>query len=168
MRRLAFLAPVALAAAACVTPSLPPEEGDDEPAPDAAPPQPDADLDCEPQIQTVGTGYHNPGTACLDCHQGQQAGAPFFTIGGTVYKDAAGTLPVKGATVLVIDAENRVVKLPTMLNGNFYTSAQLTPPYITVVSRCPDNVPMISNFSDGDCNSCHSGLKNPGRVVFDL
>ena len=57
--------------------------------------------------------------------------------------------------------------LPTQQNGNFYTNAALAPPYIAAVSQCPDNVQMITNFSDGDCNSCHSGVAEPGRVFFD-
>jgi hypothetical protein len=151
-------------AAACVAPELPDVGGDE---PDAIPPPPDARLDCEPQHATVGSGYHNPGQNCLECHNGQQAGAPIFTLGGTAYADEDGTIPLVGATVIVIDGDGNVVKLPTQQNGNFYTSAQLSPPYVTAVSQCPDNVPMITNFSDGDCNSCHGAVGSPGRVYFD-
>lgn len=153
-------------AAACVTPPLPDTGGQPDAAPpiDAAPP--DAPEGCELRVQNVGTGYHNPGTACLDCHQGQQPGAPYFSTGGTIYKDAAGTIPKVGATVIVIDGNGVMVKMPTMRNGNFYTSIPLSPPFTTWVSECPDNVPMISNFVDPDCNSCHRETGQPGRVVF--
>lgn len=162
------LASLLVLTCACVTPALPqPGDDDVEEQPDAAPPPPDAPENCEVKVQNVGTGHHNPGLACLECHNGQEAGAPVFTIGGTVFEDAAGTIPAVGATVIVIDGNGTVVKLPTQRNGNFYTSAQLVPPFVTAVSECPDTVPMLSNFVDGDCNSCHSGVDAPGRVLFD-
>ncbi len=166
MRRHPFvLLGLALAlAGACTTPELPDLGGDE---PDATPPPPDARLDCEPEHASVGSGYHNAGLACLECHNGQEAGAPVFTLGGTAYADEAGTVPLVGATIIVIDGDGNVVKLPTQQNGNFYTQAQLSPPYITAVSQCPDNIQMVQNFSDGDCNSCHSGTGAPGRVTFD-
>ncbi len=151
---------------ACVQPSLPPP---DEEAPDAMPPAPDAmiDLDCEPRIQSVPSGYHNPGQECLSCHNGQQAGAPIYKIAGTAFQ-RDGVTPQAGGTIIVIDANNNVVKLATGQNGNFYSSANLTPPYITMTSMCPgDNKPMITNFVDGDCNSCHrSDGTDPGQVKF--
>jgi hypothetical protein len=165
MLRLAFASLAASFAVACVTPDLPPRTQDDA-EPDAQPPPPDARLDCEVKHNAVGSGYHNPGTPCLECHNGQQAGAPRFSIGGTVFRDAAGTIPVVGATVIVIDGNGLVVKLPTQQNGNFYSQAILSPPFVTAVSQCPDNVPMLSNFVSGDCNSCHRAVGEPGYVVF--
>jgi hypothetical protein len=158
MLRHAATPVLALLLAGCTTPELPQSV-------DAAPVPPDAELDCEPLVDGLGTGYHNPGTACLDCHQGQQPSAPFFTLAGTVFKDAAGTLPARGATVIVVDGDGTVIKMPTQLNGNFWSSVPLAPPLTTVLSRCPDNIPMISNFVDGDCNSCHGGVGDPGRIV---
>jgi hypothetical protein len=156
---------LAAGATACTTPGFP----DIPDQPDAAPPTPDAKLDCELKVQSVGDGHHNPGQNCLDCHNGQQQaqGAPIFTIGGTLYKDAAGTIPRIGATVIIIDSNGKVVKVPTQQNGNFYSSAQLTAPYSLGVSECPgENKPMISQTPDGDCNSCHTGAGAPGRILF--
>lgn len=171
MIRLTLLAALAVPLVACVTPELPTpgdDDDDDLPAPDAMPPPPpDAPVGCEVKVQTVGTGYHNPGQNCLDCHNGQQQGAPVFTLGGTAYRDRAATVPATGSTVVVIDGNGLTVKMPVMQNGNFYTSAQLSPPYVTYISECPDNVPMIANFVDGDCNSCHEATAEPGRIVFD-
>ncbi len=151
---------------ACVQPSFPPDQPD---VPDAAPPEPDAmiELDCEPRVQAVGSGHHNPGTECLTCHNGQQVGAPIFKIAGTAFQ-RDGVTPQRGGTIMVIDANNQVVKLVTQTNGNFYSSANLTPPYITLTSMCPgENTPMITNFVDGDCNSCHrSDGTDPGLVKF--
>jgi hypothetical protein len=166
MLRLAAVPLVAIVATACTTPELP-DLGDDDVEPDATPLPPDARLDCELAHSSGSSGYHNPGTACLDCHNGQQAGAPIFTFAGTVYADRAGTIPVVDASVIVIDGDGQIVSVKTTRNGNFYTQANLSPPYITAVSRCPDNVPMVTNFVDGDCNSCHSGAGSPGRVVFN-
>jgi hypothetical protein len=165
--RLAFASLlVAASAAACVTPELPtPPEPVEQPDAMVIPP-PDARTDCEAKHATVGTGYHNPGLECLSCHNGQQAGAPIFTLGGTAYKDLAGTQPLVGATVVVIDGNGTVLKMPTQQNGNFYSSAALQAPYLTFISQCPDNVQMIANFTDGDCNTCHDGQGEIGRVVF--
>jgi cytochrome c5 len=155
------LATVLLATAACVTPALPlPDQQADAGVPTDAPDN------CEVRVENVGDGHHNPGTACLECHNGQAAGAPVFTLAGTVYKDAAGTIPKTHATVIVYDGDGNVVKLPTAANGNFYTQAALAPPYFTAVSQCPATAPMAQNFSDGDCNSCHSGAASPGRILF--
>jgi hypothetical protein len=154
---------------ACIEPELP----DLTEEPDAAPPPPppDAALDCEPREFQVGTGHHNPGLACLECHNGQDPAAPIYTLAGTVFQDLQGTIPKVGATVIIIDGDGTVVKVPTQQNGNFYTPAGLTPPFNTAVSQCGapiENLPMITNFVDGDCNSCHSGpATEPGYVVFD-
>jgi len=161
-----FIVPLGLLLGACVQPSFPPDQPD---APDAMPPEPDAmiDLDCEPRIAPVPSGYHNPGMECLSCHNGQQLGAPIFKIAGTAFQ-RDGITPQVGGTIMIIDANGTVVKLPTTQNGNFYSSANLTPPYIAITSMCPgDNTPMIANFVDGDCNSCHTGGgTEPGFVKF--
>ncbi|MCA9675248.1 MAG: hypothetical protein H6708_22125 [Kofleriaceae bacterium] len=175
MRRLtqtfAFITLLATGAAAgCLDPfglPDPPDPQDQVDAalpPDATPPDA-APGDCVPQVQSVGSGYHNPGQNCLECHNGQAAGAPVFSIGGTAYK-SDGVTPLSGSTVILIDAAGTVLHLPTQQNGNFYSQAQLVPPYITAVSRCPTNAQMIENFRDGDCNSCHSGVDQPGRITF--
>jgi hypothetical protein len=163
MLRIA-LATLLIAFAACVTPELPQPI---EEVPDAMPPPPDAPDNCEPYVASIGSGYHNPGQNCLECHNGQDPAAPIYTLAGTVFKDAAGTIPKTHATVVVFDANGNVVRIPTTANGNFYTSAQLTPPYYTAVSQCPTTVPMQTNFVDGDCNSCHGATGSPGRILFN-
>jgi hypothetical protein len=166
---LTLAATAAASLAGCLDPFGTPDPIENPDDPDAGPaidaPPPDANLECEPRVNQVTSGYHNPGTNCLECHNGQQAGAPVFTFGGTAYAQDKVT-PVVGATVIVIDAAGTVVKVPTMQNGNFYSSTPLVPPYITGMSRCPDNVTMIQNFRDGDCNSCHGPVGAPGRVTF--
>jgi hypothetical protein len=158
------LASLLLVTAACVTPPLPQPI---EEAPDAGVVPPDAPDNCEPLVANVGGGHHNPGQNCLECHNGQDPAAPVFTLAGTVFKDAAGTIPKTRATVIVYDGDGNVVKMSTQLNGNFYTSAALTPPFFTAISQCPNEEQMNENFSDGDCNSCHSGAAAPGRIIFN-
>ncbi len=113
---------------------------------------------CDDPVDTTDDGYHNPGQACLACHNG--AGAPAFTIGGTLYADLAGATPVVGATVHVVDAEGTDVAMVTGANGNFYTTAALAFPVTTYASSCPDERDMISQVdaSGGDCNKggCHA------------
>lgn len=171
MRRNSLVAALlALPVAACVTPQLPDNGGDDEPPPDATPidaPPPDAPVGCELPVQNVGTGHHNPGQNCLDCHRGQDPLAPIFTMGGTAYVDKEGTLPTPGTVVVVVDGNGLTVKMPVQQNGNFWTTAQLSPPYTTYITECPDSIPMVTTFVDGDCNACHEGTEEPGRVYFD-
>ncbi len=153
----------------CIDPFGTPDPIENPDRPDAGPiidaPPPDANLTCEPQVNQVTSGHHNPGTDCLTCHNGQEAGAPIFTFGGTAYK-RDGITPLSGATIIVIDAEGLRVKVPTMQNGNFYSATPMVPPYVTGLSQCPSTATMIENFRDGDCNSCHRDTGSPGRVRF--
>lgn len=175
MLRLAFVTALAVSASACVLGEQFPDPPAEEPEPPDASPAPDAFVDpsCEAPVFNAGDGHHNPGTECLGCHNGQTtpeaAGAPIFSMGGTLFADRAGTIPRKGVTIVILDAVGRRLELVTQANGNFYSNINLTPPYITFASRCPDsNVPMIENFRDGDCNSCHRNdlTKEPGPIVF--
>lgn len=172
LRRTALAFAFALAAAGCVDPFGTPDPIENPDSPDAGPPidapTPDANRECVPRVNQVTSGHHNPGTNCLECHNGQQQnlGAPIFTFGGTVYAQD-GVTPVVGATVIVVDAEGKDVRVPTMQNGNFWSTEPMVPPYVTGVSRCPsNNATMIENFRDGDCNSCHGATGSPGRVTF--
>jgi hypothetical protein len=165
MRRLAFALLLASSSmAGCLTPDFPAIPSN----PDANPPPPvDAMLDCELRVYPVGDGHHNAGQDCLTCHNGQAQGANVFTFAGTVFKDTAGTIPKTGATVIVIDSAGTVSKAVTQANGNFYSSDPLVAPYSVGISECPPpSIPMVENFSDGSCNSCHSGAQAPGRVIF--
>src|SRR4051794_1700826 len=62
---------------------------------------------CENLVSPPPTDHHNAGMGCMTatgCHNaglGLGAGAPEYSCGGTVYKDAAGTQPASGATILV-------------------------------------------------------------------
>ncbi len=122
---------------------------------------------CEAQRASPGTGHHNPGESCLagGCHR--QGGGPEFTVGGTLYSDRAGTAPVAGATIVVIDGNNQVLKLVTADNGNFWSALPIQTPLYMRASLCPSNEIMQSLTQTGDCNagSCHGPLQN--RVWVD-
>ncbi|MCA9678317.1 MAG: hypothetical protein H6708_09450 [Kofleriaceae bacterium] len=112
---------------------------------------------CEPAQAVTPDGHHNPGQVCLGCHDGNTAGAPLFTLAGTLYDSAAGTNPVAAATIIVTDANGTELKLPTSNNGNFFTSTALTLPITVAASKCPDTRMMSGNPAVTDCNSCHAG-----------
>ncbi len=111
---------------------------------------------CEPAVSSVGSGRHNAGKVCFDCH-GKSAIA--FGIAGTLYDAAAGNAPVEGATIVVLDARGREYKLVTQGNGNFYTTdTSMSFPVQVKASKCPDEQLMSDNVaaSGASCNACHS------------
>ena len=163
MRRLSLA--IGLAVCAC-------DVGDIRNATDATVGGADANGDggnnCIPAVTPVGDS-HRPGESCLDagCHNGANpgAGAPPFSAAGTLYTNAAGAAGVGGATIVVTDIGGNPVNIPTSANGNFHTAATLPSSYLTRASRCPDDVPMISQAT-GNCNSagCHSATGGAGRI----
>lgn len=138
----------------------------DPSAPDADPAAPDAAsaLTCRDEVANPGNGEHNAGQACIACHAGN--GGPDYTVAGTLYSDAAGTAPVAGATITVVDANGVEVDLVTRTNGNFWTEQNLAFPVQVMASRCPTAVPMIAAVSNGDCNvgGCHAVGAPSGRI----
>jgi hypothetical protein len=121
---------------------------------------------CENLTTPNGDGHHNAANACIvaGCHlEGQTgAGAPAYSYGGTVYKDAAGTQPYAGATIL-ITMGGTTHKLISATNGNFfYTPALLPSPTNAntanaAASVCPDKTAMTGALvqGGGNCNNCH-------------
>jgi hypothetical protein len=101
----------------------------------------------------VTSGHHNAGEDCMACHA--SFGSRTWTVAGTLYDSAAGTAPIAGATVEVIDANGQVVRMPTADNGNFWTTQPVALPLTVRASKCPDDVPMQGAASSGSCNGCH-------------
>ena len=135
--------------------------GDDPGGPDAG----GASLECLDAVPNPGDGEHNPGQACIACHQAD--GGPTFTLAGTLYADPAGTTPLAGATIVVTDADGTVTELVTRQNGNFWTNDPLAFPVRVSATRCPDTTPMIGAVAaPGDCNSggCHAAGSATGPV----
>lgn len=138
------------------------------PGVDAAPADPGVDgapVACRDPVANVGSGEHNPGQACIECHAAE--GAPRFTLAGTLYVDAAGTTPLAGGTIIVTDATGATVDMVSQANGNFWTTQTLTFPVRVAASQCPDTVPMAGAITAaGDCNAggCHAAGSSSGRV----
>ena len=115
---------------------------------------------CDVPAPSIGDGHHHPGEDCMMCHY-QGGGGPPFTYGGTLYTDVAGTAPVEGATIHMIDANGTDTLVTTAANGNFWSYDLVTYPVVAFASFCPDVKPMVTPLgeSDGGCNKggCHTG-----------
>jgi hypothetical protein len=109
---------------------------------------------------TLDTGHKmnpsaNPaGTDCVTCHSG-------FLMGGTIYKDAAGTIPAAQVEVRLRTAQGTTASAYTDAAGNFYlrkTSAPtLTLPALVGVRDGANTVPMVATITNGSCaaSGCH-------------
>jgi hypothetical protein len=119
------------------------------------------------QSANLSDGHHNAGQSCLQagCHLigNTGAGAPEYSYGGTLYRDATGASPFPGATIEVV-LGGTTYKMVAQQNGNFYLPKALgNPPTAattgqTLASGCPSaNHPMSGALVDngGNCNNCH-------------
>ena len=98
------------------------------------------------------------GQACRNCHN--------FFMGGTVYADAAGTLPAAGVEVRARDAAGNAVSAWTDQDGNFYAgnAGAVTLPARVGVRDAANTKVMSSTIASGTCASstCHvSGKQGP-------
>lgn len=127
-------------------------------APDALVPDafvPDGAPGCKPAVTDPPILGHAGGQDCFSCHDNMGADLR-WTIAGTAYLDQAGTGPLGGATVTVVDQQGKVLDLVTGSNGNFYTNQPVTFPLTVVVSKCPDLLEMPEPLaSHQGCNTCH-------------
>lgn len=124
-----------------------------------------APIPCRETVPSVGAGEHNAGQACIACHAAD--GGPSFTLAGTLYGDAAGTTPLAGATIIVIDATGASFDMVTQENGNFWATEPLSFPVHVSATQCPDSAPMLGAITAaGDCNAggCHAAGTATGRA----
>ena len=105
---------------------------------------------------TVGDGHHNPGQDCMNaCHNHG------FTVAGTLFSGINSSTPVVGATIRIMDANNKITDIQTQQNGNFYISTAVTSPITVLATACPNINPMSAQvtLSGGivGCNKsgCH-------------
>jgi hypothetical protein len=72
----------------------------------------------------TGGDSHNAGKSCLQsgCHASGGEG-PSFLIGGTVYKDYAGTVPAPGVEVRIVDSAGNAASTYSGPEGNFSIGA---------------------------------------------
>lgn len=166
-RLVALCVVISCASAGCfvgdLTPGPPGSGAEPDAAGDPTPGDPDAApaSDCVPASAVIPDGHHNPGLACLACHDGNTAGAPVWTAAGTLYADNGGVTPLAGATVIITDAAQNEIRVVTANNGNFYTGKAIQFPIHVTASRCPDSATMQNPQQVGDCNSCHA---NQSRI----
>jgi hypothetical protein len=93
----------------------------------------DAGNGCINAVAQVGDGHHNPGQDCMNaCHNHG------FTVAGTLYSAINSSTPVIGATIRVVDANNKITDIVTQQNGNFYASTAVTAPLTVLATSCPD------------------------------
>jgi hypothetical protein len=135
---------------------------------------------CQTLVSPPPTDHHNAGMGCMTaagCHNaglGLGAGAPEYSFAGTVYRDAAGTTPYAGATILVT-AGGMTKKLIAGDQGNFQiTPILLAAPTNTATantkgSACPSETAMSGALvgGGGNCNgggTCHGGTQGKIHV----
>jgi hypothetical protein len=109
---------------------------------------------------------HRPGQPCLVCHDGGEVSS--FSVAGTVYARAGGTMPVAKVTVELLDADARLWKAVTNCAGNFFVRPdQFQPRYPLWVTLAvgEERLDMESPvFRDGSCASCHGDPKGPASA----
>jgi hypothetical protein len=92
--------------------------------------------------------------ACLGCHS--------FTAAGSVFLDAAGTMPASGVEMRFVDANGAAHSAYTDVNGNFYLNAgALAGPAKVGVRNATSTHLMAGGITSGNCNSsgCHGGAQ---------
>ncbi len=136
---------------------------------------------CQNLVSPPPTDHHNAGMGCMTavgCHNaalGLGAAAPEYSFAGTIYRDAAGTSPYSGATILVT-ANGMTKKLISGDQGNF----QITPilmaapttaaPANTHASVCPNTDAVMTGSlitGNGNCNAggtCHGAGGTQGKI----
>lgn len=148
---------------------------------DAAAPEADAGTDfntetvCTSQTTWTrgdrGSSSMHPGVACINCHDSNQRG-PAFAVAGTVFPTAHEPDNCNGAQggvqVVITDATGKVTTLTVNAVGNFYSAADIQPPFHAKVVSGERERAMVAEQTSGDCNGCHTeqGTKSaPGRIV---
>ena len=111
---------------------------------------------CIDGVASPGSGQHHAGADCASCHDSLGSSRK-WTIAGTLYSAATGGTAVSGATIVVVDAAGKTIKLQTYSNGNFYTTTAVTKPLKVRATKCPGDLSMTASASNGSCNAsgCH-------------
>jgi hypothetical protein len=119
---------------------------------------------------------HRPGQPCLVCHDGAAGDPGAFSVAGTVYVDAEGTIALAGAAVALEGADGATFTSVTNAAGNFYvTPGEFTPRYpFHVISVTVGDVAVAMHShigGNGSCAGCHfdpPGPASPGHVYFNV
>lgn len=111
---------------------------------------------CKQHSTSYGSGHHNPGQDCMQCHSD-------FSVAGTLYTTATGSTPIAGATITIKDGSGQTEDLVTNANGNFYSFNAHSFPITAWASDCSITqnaqmmVSQVQSSSNGGCNmsGCH-------------
>jgi hypothetical protein len=136
------------------------------------------DPNCIPAATPTIDGHHNAGQACLQCHDGNTAGANKFTAAGTIYDKlalASGAQGLAGVTIEITDANGAKVAVVTASQGapgNFWTDQPLVFPLKVRASQCPADRPMsaslaanANNVAAGDGNCSRTGCHDSAMIM---
>jgi hypothetical protein len=118
----------------------------------------DAGSTCIDSTTANGSGHHNAGQDCLQCHYlNNTKGAPHWWAAGTLYDAVTGGNAVAGATIEIVDSAGTKQDLVTATNGNFWTATKVTFPATVRATACPDSVMMMQSDTSGACGKtgCH-------------
>ena len=113
---------------------------------------------------------HRPGQPCLTCHGGDGPADPVMAFGGTVFGHATGHVAAAGATVRLVDANQKTFETKTNCAGNFWVpqgAFDATFPVQAAVTLGDVSEVMRTEMRDGLCNSCHAqpeGASSAGQV----
>lgn len=111
---------------------------------------------CKQRVTSYGTGHHNAGQDCMQCHGD-------FSVAGTLYTSGTGSTAIAGATITIKDASGQTEDLVTQQNGNFYSFNAHSFPITVWASECQISqtaqmmVSQVQSSSNGGCNmsGCH-------------
>lgn len=127
-----------------------------------------------PDDQFPESEFHRPGQPCLACHDKPGGASPELILGGTIFADPDGQVPVEGAFVRVIDSKgNRPRCFVTNCNGNFMVRPDewddMTYPLLVSVEKqgAPPRTMNSHIGREGSCAGCHKnykGFDSPGFI----
>ena len=135
------------------------------------------DPNCIAKAAPTIDGHHNAGMPCLQCHDGNTAGANKFTAAGTVYDKlalASGAQGLSGVTIEITDAAGTKVSVVTAslgAAGNFWTDQALVFPLTVRASQCPADRPMTetvaaaANVAAGGGNCSRVGCHDSNMII---
>jgi hypothetical protein len=97
-----------------------------------------------------------PGENCKSCHG--------FTAAGTVFPSAqaASSEGINGATVTIVDSNQKSVTMTSNSAGNFYTNDAIVWP-ATITLTLGSRSATMPDAHDGACASCHT-TSGQGRI----
>ena len=104
---------------------------------------------------------HNTGQNCMECHFAGGSGEGWFTVAGSVYDGELDQPIANGVIELSTEPQSNGSIIATIEideKGNFYTTEAINITgglYATVESQKGSKAYMITEVTNGSCNSCH-------------